>query len=714
MAPDSSPSTVGKTISVLFVCLGNICRSPMAEATFRSLTQAPPHPQIGTVDSAGTAAYHTLEPPDYRTMATLRKHGINDYDHGARQITESDFDTFDYIFAMDRSNLRDLERMQQRAHTRRGTKTRAQVMLYGAFGGKNRAEVVVDPYYGGDDGFEEVYEQLGCADPRDAHKHECQRAAARYPPPLRASYTPYALAILALCGSAFLVEHLVHQHSFRAATPPPPALSPVATSTGSITTQTPVIDDYHAFLANMSSPPGHRGNLTPDQEAKLRQLWLIVLTHFGVKNPDPTVTVASLVPAPAQTETKPAPKKGFFSRKKEEPAPQADGIDASDDKYGQIKEFHQTLEKYSPEAIREAFWTMLKADNPDTLFLRFLRARKWDVTKALVMMVSTLRWRKFEFNVDEDVLFRGENGAMEDSKSSNPAVKKEGDDFLTQLRMGKSFMHGIDKQGRPISYIRVRLHHGGEQSPQSIEKFTVHMIETSRLCLTHPVETGTILFDMTGFTLANMDYHPVKFIIKAFEANYPESLGAILIHKAPWIFQGIWRIIKGWLDPVVAAKVHFTNDLNQLEEFIDRKHVIKELGGDEDWDYKYVEPVAGEDDLLKDTATTAKIRAAREKLAKEYEELTIQWVNANGGSSSTELYAKREQVARSLAANYWELDPYVRGRSTYDRSGIISKGGIIDFYPEQRRQTANGNTLSEKTPAARTGGPLTTSVDQVD
>ncbi|RMZ85378.1 hypothetical protein DV737_g766, partial [Chaetothyriales sp. CBS 132003] len=121
MAPNASPSSAANPISVLFVCLGNIYS---------------------------------------RTMDTLSKHGINDYSHRARKISESDFDTFDYIFAMDRSNLRDLQRMQQRAHTRRGTETKAQVMLYGAFGGKNGAEVVGDPYYGGDDGFEEVYEQV--------------------------------------------------------------------------------------------------------------------------------------------------------------------------------------------------------------------------------------------------------------------------------------------------------------------------------------------------------------------------------------------------------------------------------------------------------------------------------------------------------------------------------------------------------------------------
>ena len=85
---------------------------------------------------------------------------------------------------------------------------------------------------------------------------------------------------------------------------------------------------------------------------------------------------------------------------------------------------------------------------------------------------------------------------------------------------------------------------------------------------------------MTGFTLANMDYVPVKFIIQSFEANYPESLGAILLHNAPWVFKGIWRIIHPWLDPVVASKVHFTYGREGLEEFIEPSHIIKELGGD--------------------------------------------------------------------------------------------------------------------------------------
>ncbi|CZT05108.1 probable low molecular weight phosphotyrosine protein phosphatase 2 [Rhynchosporium agropyri] len=147
-------ATAPEPISVLFVCLGNICRSTMAEGIFRSIVSKPPYKSlIGLVDSCGTGAYHTGSSPDSRTMSTLEDNGITDYEHAARKVHVSDFEKFDYIFAIDRDNLHDL----QRIHKRGGGK--AKVMLFGEFAGKKKAEEVDDPYYGARDGFEVAYEQ---------------------------------------------------------------------------------------------------------------------------------------------------------------------------------------------------------------------------------------------------------------------------------------------------------------------------------------------------------------------------------------------------------------------------------------------------------------------------------------------------------------------------------------------------------------------------
>lgn len=447
--------------------------------------------------------------------------------------------------------------------------------------------------------------------------------------------------------------------------------------------------------------PGHVGNLTPEQEEKLRQLWQAFFQLCGVLDDNgstSTETTARGKAEPAEAEKK--RRFGVFKRKGNEKSAAASEA-AEDDKYGQNKHFQEVLASNSPEAIRETFWSMVKHDHPDALALRFLRARKWDVDKALVMLVSTMSWRHSDMKVDIDIMANGEEGAVVNAREGKDEAKKVGEDFLAQLRMGKSFLHGVDKQGRPICVVRVRLHRQGEQCEESLERYTVFLIETARMVLRPPVDTATIIFDMTGFSMANMDYTPVKFMIKCFEANYPESLGAVLVHNAPWIFQGIWKIIRGWLDPVVAAKVHFTNNKNDLQEFIEPSHILKELGGDENWEFQYVEPVAGENDLMKDGETKARLLADREKLVKEYEDATLQWIHKLEGGNK-DIMSRRDGLATQLREDYWRLDPYLRARSLYDRQGILQGAVGANWYEPAKTATADGN------------GNLDTSINDVD
>ncbi|RKO83157.1 phosphotyrosine protein phosphatase I superfamily [Blyttiomyces helicus] len=137
--------------SVLFVCLGNICRSPMAEAVFRHVVTSRGLSDRFVIDSAGTAGYHVGDSPDPRSVATCRKNGVP-VSHSGQKVNKEDFSRFDYILCMDESNLADLKRLQP-------TRTKAKVSLFGDFDPKGD-RIIKDPYYGGQDGFDRNYAQV--------------------------------------------------------------------------------------------------------------------------------------------------------------------------------------------------------------------------------------------------------------------------------------------------------------------------------------------------------------------------------------------------------------------------------------------------------------------------------------------------------------------------------------------------------------------------
>ena len=130
---------------ILVVCLGNICRSPLAHGIFESILD-----KNYVVDSAGTAAYHIGNPPDPRSVRVAQKNNIDISQQKARQFTVTDFDDFDRIFVMDRQNYIDV------CGLARGENDRQKVQLLCVAAGLN-VENVPDPYYGGQEGFENVF-----------------------------------------------------------------------------------------------------------------------------------------------------------------------------------------------------------------------------------------------------------------------------------------------------------------------------------------------------------------------------------------------------------------------------------------------------------------------------------------------------------------------------------------------------------------------------
>ena len=141
-------------ISVLMVCLGNICRSPMAEGVFRHMLAEEGLEDRITVDSAGTGGWHVGESPDIRSIRIAQAHGVV-LSGSARQVQPEDFRKFDYIVAMDQSNLSDLERL------RNGVGGEAALYLLREFDSEGGpGEEVPDPYYGGPMGFENVFRMV--------------------------------------------------------------------------------------------------------------------------------------------------------------------------------------------------------------------------------------------------------------------------------------------------------------------------------------------------------------------------------------------------------------------------------------------------------------------------------------------------------------------------------------------------------------------------
>ncbi|MDT0508855.1 low molecular weight protein-tyrosine-phosphatase [Novosphingobium sp. MMS21-SN21R] len=140
--------------SILFVCLGNICRSPLAEAALRK--RAVEAGVAMTIDSAGTGDWHVGRPPDPRAQETALRHGLDISSYRARVVTPEDFHKFGHIFALDPQNLKDLHRIEPSRHI-------AELRLLMDLVPGRKGTAVIDPYYGDEDDFEQAWADVDAA-----------------------------------------------------------------------------------------------------------------------------------------------------------------------------------------------------------------------------------------------------------------------------------------------------------------------------------------------------------------------------------------------------------------------------------------------------------------------------------------------------------------------------------------------------------------------
>ncbi|KAL5355636.1 CRAL-TRIO domain-containing protein [Aspergillus floccosus] len=402
-------------------------------------------------------------------------------------------------------------------------------------------------------------------------------------------------------------------------------------------------------MTAMQTTPVHLGNLSNDQNEKLKQMWSLVLEMLEPVH---------------QSNPSKSPDYGSAYTPKLAQTLQQTSLSRSD-----LKSLREALDSVSPTDLFTGLLTTLKQESPDRFLLRFLQARKWDTGKAFAMLVHALMWHNKHINVDDNIIANTELQVLKHSQDqSDPARAKRSQAFLEQLRIGKCFMHGTDRAGRPVLVLQGRLHKSTEKS-DVLNQVILHMIETVRLILVPPVE--------------NVEYAAAKFLIECAQTAYPEILGAMLIHNAPWAFAGIWKTMKRWIEPDLAARIHFTYTTAEIEQFIAPERLVKSLNGKDDWTFQFVEPVEGENDKMGDTVTRDELMAERTAIGKNLLDATSECVAAGDMQTTT---SPREEIMEKMRANYWKLDPYVRGRGNLDRTGVIQPEGVIDFYPASASQ----------------------------
>ncbi|HEC05695.1 MAG TPA: low molecular weight phosphotyrosine protein phosphatase [Thiolapillus brandeum] len=141
------------SVSVLFVCMGNICRSPTAHGVFRKIVRDEGLDSLIEIDSAGTHAYHVGSPPDSRAQATALSRNLDLSDLRGRQVETEDFQRFDYVLAMDKENMDILNQLCPAG-------AEEKLRLFMDYAPDYGIPEVPDPYYGGDRGFEQVFDMI--------------------------------------------------------------------------------------------------------------------------------------------------------------------------------------------------------------------------------------------------------------------------------------------------------------------------------------------------------------------------------------------------------------------------------------------------------------------------------------------------------------------------------------------------------------------------
>ncbi|OLY85558.1 CRAL-TRIO domain-containing protein [Smittium mucronatum] len=298
--------------------------------------------------------------------------------------------------------------------------------------------------------------------------------------------------------------------------------------------------------------------------------------------------------------------------------------------------------------FKDSFVDFALNDAPDSILLRFLRARKWNVHDAFNMLKKAIIWR-------------GQNRLNE--------LAWYGELHLNHrlLSSGLGYISGTERLDNPVLYLRVKNYISDHQTIKETLKYTVFVMETARTFLKPEVEKVGIIIDTRDMGLKNFDMEYFKLFLKFLSDYYPESLELVLIYSSSWVFKSIWALIKNLLDPVVASKIYFSKDNADLLHFVDSDQLLADYGGKSTYKYHYVPPTLEENKLMFEPEKVESSRVALVQETDHFIEVSSKWVLPNQHNDK-DICAERQESVQKMRELGIEYDSRHRARNFYHRT----------------------------------------------
>ncbi|KAJ2401451.1 phosphatidylinositol transfer protein csr1 [Coemansia sp. RSA 2559] len=424
------------------------------------------------------------------------------------------------------------------------------------------------------------------------------------------------------------------------------------------------IPDAQEYYEKGEKPTdGTVGYLTAEQESALKSLWIKILAHLGTMADKPLKVTCDQVKqtpftAASDVSTKDAAAIERWYEENSNTASDPKSQTVRDKLYldGNRKpivpaEFKPLFQDdASVRYFSHVLWqTCMLHKNPDSYLLTFLRATLWDVQQAFEKLVFSVNWRASQA-IDKLMWF----GELEQNNR--------------MMENGLTLTKGFDKFGYPIIVVRIRLNKPNERSDGDVERFATFCLESTARVAREYGERATLLYDFTNFKMENVDMAFIKNLLSAIRVSYPQMYCATLLYVNSWLFSGMWKIIRGFLDPVSAKRSLVVKDINALQTFIDRSQIIKEAGGDLPYVYKYMPPTFEENAKMFDSNGRKDAEDAFSQAVDAFTEETKNWVSESSVSAAGSYASEsRKEAAERFGATAQSLDQYIYARSHFER-----------------------------------------------